>query len=296
MSSTVSGHSQWWVCRRSLRRAGSEDAHDGTPLLITVSTAVRTAASSGRLPDRQLHGASGDVTDSRGDVGAGCFACRAGGLGGRLALGGDAGIDLAQALGALGLQRPARYLHPLVGLGLDRGQRRLVVGDLGTGTGASGVGLLVAAADEGVAGIHAALEARVQEEPHQEREDDERTSAPRQLLELGRDRVRALAALGFACFGVGRELAVLDVHLFVFALLFLGGGDELHLDLRSLGDDGCQHVSSFSGRTESNDIGWVAAIGQRPIRMNTTKPIRASASVKAMPRNIVVRTMPAASG
>ena len=34
----------------------------------------------------------------------------------------------------------------------------------------------------------------------------------------------------------------------------------------------------------------------RPMRMNTTKPIRASASVKAMPRNIVVRTMPAASG
>jgi hypothetical protein len=30
--------------------------------------------------------------------------------------------------------------------------------------------------------------------------------------------------------------------------------------------------------------------------MKTTKPIRASASVKAMPRNIVVRTMPAASG
>ena len=31
-------------------------------------------------------------------------------------------------------------------------------------------------------------------------------------------------------------------------------------------------------------------------RMNTTKPMRASASVKAMPRNMVVRTMPAASG
>jgi hypothetical protein len=30
--------------------------------------------------------------------------------------------------------------------------------------------------------------------------------------------------------------------------------------------------------------------------MNTTKPIRASASVKAMPRNMVVRTMPADSG
>ena len=31
-------------------------------------------------------------------------------------------------------------------------------------------------------------------------------------------------------------------------------------------------------------------------RMKTTNPIRASASVKSMPRNIVVRTMPAASG
>ena len=31
-------------------------------------------------------------------------------------------------------------------------------------------------------------------------------------------------------------------------------------------------------------------------RMNATKPISASASVKATPRNIVVRTMPAASG
>ena len=31
-------------------------------------------------------------------------------------------------------------------------------------------------------------------------------------------------------------------------------------------------------------------------RMKTTNPIRASASVKAMPRNMVVRTMPAASG
>ena len=30
--------------------------------------------------------------------------------------------------------------------------------------------------------------------------------------------------------------------------------------------------------------------------MKTTKPMRARASVKAMPRNIVVRTMPAASG
>ena len=32
------------------------------------------------------------------------------------------------------------------------------------------------------------------------------------------------------------------------------------------------------------------------MRMKTTKPNRASASVKAMPRNMVVRTMPAASG
>src|SRR6185436_20943874 len=31
-------------------------------------------------------------------------------------------------------------------------------------------------------------------------------------------------------------------------------------------------------------------------RMKTTKPMRARASVKAMPRNMVVRTMPAASG
>ena len=32
------------------------------------------------------------------------------------------------------------------------------------------------------------------------------------------------------------------------------------------------------------------------MRMNTTKPMSASASVNAMPRNMVVRTMPAASG
>jgi hypothetical protein len=40
----------------------------------------------------------------------------------------------------------------------------------------------------------------------------------------------------------------------------------------------------------------VAAHDQAPPRKKTTKPMRARASTKAMPRNIVVRTMPAASG
>ena len=67
------------------------------------------------------------------------------------------------------------------------------------------------------------------------------------------------------------------------------GADEADLDqCTRLSFDGYQHVSSFGIVCDNGN--------QRPSRMNTTKPIRASASVKAMPRNIVVRTMPAASG
>ena len=49
-------------------------------------------------------------------------------------------------------------------------------------------------------------------------------------------------------------------------------------------------------RTHMGDVDGEHGAPYRPSRMKTTKPISASASVKAMPRNIVVRTMPAASG
>ncbi len=94
--------------------------------------------------------------------------------------------------------------------------------------------------------------------------------------------------------------------------LVVGDTDDSDLDGRAapLGGDGNQHVSSFGGIGDR--FGWgLRRLGRNagrseaeparqgvysPRRMNTTKPIRASASVKAMPRNIVVRTMPAASG
>lgn len=41
---------------------------------------------------------------------------------------------------------------------------------------------------------------------------------------------------------------------------------------------------------------WRRVVAYPPARKNSTKPNSASASVNAMPKNIVVRTMPAASG
>ena len=70
-------------------------------------------------------------------------------------------------------------------------------------------------------------------------------------------------------------------------LFTLFSRDETNLECFTRADnDGCQHVNSL----------WVVGNDQRPMRMKTTKPMRARASVKAIPRNMVVRTMPAASG
>ena len=78
----------------------------------------------------------------------------------------------------------------LASLGLDRRQLRLVLGDLGLGCGASGVGGLVIAADLSVAGIHALLQAREEHEAHEHEQHDERAGAPRQLFDLRGDRAR----------------------------------------------------------------------------------------------------------
>ena len=51
---------------------------------------------------------------------------------------------------------------------------------------------LVRAADAVVAGIHALLHPREEEEAHEDREDDERATAPVELLELGDDGARVL--------------------------------------------------------------------------------------------------------
>ena len=58
--------------------------------------------------------------------------------------------------------------------------------------------------------------------------------------------------------------------------------------------------SSAAKRIDTDPFPWFVtwtSIGQANFRrMKATKPMRASASVKAAPRNIVVRTMPADSG
>ena len=62
-------------------------------------------------------------------------------------------------------------------------------------------------------------------------------------------------------------------------------------------DDGCQHVSSLDQNLLLWTVVLVESRDQANLRrMKTTKPMRARASVKAIPRNMVVRTMPAASG
>ncbi len=106
------------------------------------------------------------------------------------------------------------------------------------------VGVLVTGADARVAGLHPLLHARVQHQPHEHREHDERAGAPDELLELGRDRARAVLRLDIAvCFTLLGGLVV-------------GDTDDSDLDGRAapLGGDGNQHVSSFGGIGDR--FGW----------------------------------------
>src|SRR4029079_5828213 len=129
-------------------------------------------------------------------------------------------------------------------------------------------------------------------------EDDEGSGAPDQLLHLRDDGARVAGVLHRFQRDVG-DLAGRVVGS-DGSLLTGDGGRRvraLKVDGHDLGslemDDGAEHVRLLQVRTGT----WSnASASQRPMRMKTTKPIRASASVKAMPRNIVVRTMPAASG
>ena len=124
------------------------------------------------------------------------------------------------------------------------------------------VGVLVTRADQGLTLLGASLHAWEEHPAHQHGEHDEGAETPGDLLEFGEDRV---------------EVALGD---FLVGLLLGARGRE---------EDDVHPIARHRDRS-----GTSAQANLR--RMNTTKPISASASVKAMPRNIVVRTMPAASG
>ena len=111
------------------------------------------------------------------------------------------------------------------------------------------------------------LHAREEHPAHQHGEDDEGAEAPGDLLELGEDRVEVV--LGDLLVGLSSSAPA--------------GARNEHVDVAPR--------SPVTGVRRS-----VTSAQANLRRMNTTKPISASASVKAMPRNIVVRTMPAASG
>ena len=90
---------------------------------------------------------------------------------------------------------------------------------------------------------------------------------------VGNDGVRRIAGLFFGRCNEGQEID----HGFTSG----GTGDE----------QTCEQC------TGSQRVGCRRAADQTNFRrMKTTKPMRASASVKAMPRNIVVCTWPADSG
>ena len=170
-----------------------------------------------------------------------------------------------------------------------------------------GLGGVEVAADPLGAGLHGLLGLGHAELPEEEEDHGEAEGTPDDLVRLGQQRVRRLlalldrAALGedLDALGIGVGgpvlLGLVDDLLdgLTAALTLLGGRGRGHAGEAEESDEddrGCCEEQSDSSHQ------WFS-VSQLPWpRKNTTKPMSASASTNAMPRNMVVRTMPAASG
>ena len=155
----------------------------GRPQASTGRPSTRSAASAATAPPAH------HVVPS-GRLGRLCLGAAA-----AVATFGDLGVDHGQAVLSLGLQRLAGGVDAAVGLGPHLGQLGLVVGDFGLGRGPGGIGGLQVPSDQLVAGVHALLEPREEEQPDEDGQHDERAGTPQQLLALGQDGARALVQL-----------------------------------------------------------------------------------------------------
>ncbi len=161
---------------------------------------------------------------------------------------------------------------------------------LGLGLGARPLGGLEVVADPVLARLLHVLDGRHAELPHDAEEHQERQRTPDDLVGRGHQRVRGLLAV-VDRLALGQLLVALLVGLarearFARLLRERGRGDQQHRhdDAEDCDDctDALTHRSSCPGQPE--------------MMKARTKPKSASASVNAMPRNIVVRTVPADSG
>src|SRR5690606_11879158 len=91
----------------------------------------------------------------------------------------------------------------------------------------------------------------------------------------------------------GVALQALGQALELLELLVEAGADGLTGRGGRVGPGDAEPGEEHGGPCQATDG---APHDQAPPRKKTTKPMRARASTKAMPRNMVVRTMPAASG
>src|SRR5207245_5087429 len=196
----------------------------------------------------------------------------------------------------LRLGLPAQVLAELVGrlprllddasrLGSGIGQLRLVLGEDRLRLGLRPLGLVEARADALSPGVHAVADGREREAPKQEEEHDEGEGTPDELVRRGQDRVGRLLARRHILTAL-EELDALLVHV----RQLLRRRRRLSPRRRRRGQQG------DAGDGAPEDHGSRAHPHQPFRRKVRTNPKSASASVKAMTRNIVVSTMPAASG
>src|SRR5690606_25700823 len=191
----------------------------------------------------------------------------------------------------------AGLLDDAAGLGLGVVQLGPVLGQQLLGLGPLLLGRLEVVADPLGAGVHRLAHGRQAELGEEEEHHQEADRAPDDLVHLGQEDVRRLLAV------VDRAAALEDLDALLLgvpdlglalALLRTGRAGQRQDEAESDRRQGQQHVPASHGsflvavRCVRGDQAWP--------RKKTTKPIRARASTKAMPRNIVVRTMPAASG
>ena len=174
-----------------------------TPLMRFMAswTAALTASADGVLPVASWPASDGDVGDGGLDLRA---SGQLGGLdlgGGGRPLLGDAGVDLGEPGGALGLERRPGRFDLLLRLGTGGGDLGVVVGDVGACRRGDALGLLEVTLDRVVPSVHPVAHLAEQEQAHRQREHDEGAEAPHDFFDFGEDRVEVALGNGVLFLG-----------------------------------------------------------------------------------------------